>query len=269
MHGDHMGTKIPHTGIPAPVEDRFVAFIDILGFQDLVRRMIDEREWVLFETIKASLESILKDENRIYDPDFQIPGSRTRQMTSFSDCVVISDLRDEFFGVLLAARSLYIRLLFGGILCRGAIARGLTYHAGRVVFGEGPILAYKLESQAAVYPRIIVTDEVNQTLAARDAHSRLNIKFSSMLAQDNDGLWFIDPFAYPLTWAAYRDNENPEEVIQRALGSVRERIVDGLTRAQNQKPLKVWQIAKHKWLARRFNMALTAEGRSEPTRIEI
>ncbi|HEX3855934.1 MAG TPA: hypothetical protein VHY30_01400 [Verrucomicrobiae bacterium] len=261
-----MKNQISCANNSATLEDRFVAFIDILGFRDLVQRMTSG-ELELFKTVKTALESILENEARNYDPYTRI--SHTRQMTAFSDCIVISDLADQFSGVLFAARDLYIRLLLGGILCRGAIARGLTYHSGRVVFGEGLIRAYELESQAAIYPRIIVTDEVQKRLAESDAASPLNIKFSPILARDHDGLWFIDPFAHPRTWTAYRPDENPEEVKSQAFNTVRKRIVDGYTRAQQKIPLNLGQIAKHRWLAQRFNTTLSAERRTEPTQIEV
>lgn len=254
---------------PTAIEDRFVAFIDILGFGDLVRRMTSG-ELELFKTIKKMLESILKHETRTYNSVVQALAFRTLQMTSFSDYVVISDLTDEYFNVLLAAQELYMRLLLEGILCRGAIARGPIYHSGRIIFGEGLILAYKLESRAAIYPRIIVTDEVQQKFAESDVQSDdIDIKSSQMLARDHDGLWFINPFGYPRGWLAYRQGEDPEEVTQRKLERIRARIIDGLTHAQQQSISHLDRVAKHRWLVRQFNAALAVEGRTKPLPIDI
>ena len=220
----------------------------------------------LLKNIQEALESILRDETRFNDQEMRRYFSRTRQMTLFSDSIVISDLQDKFFGVIVAAMSLSARLLREGILCRGAIVRGKIYHSGRIAFGEGLIRAYDLERNAAVYPRIIVTDELQRRLTESDAQSPLNIRFASMLVRDHDGLWFIDPF-HSSSWPGYGSDENPEDVKLRALEKMRTRIDDGLTHVQERKAL--WEIAKHRWLARRFNVTLAAEGRTEPARIDV
>lgn len=260
--------RIPVISNSNKLEDRFVAFIDILGFRNLLKGMAKGRS-ELFDVIKNSLESVLAEEKELYDrTSVRRLFSPTREMTCFSDHVVISDVPDQWFSLLLAARNLYTRFLFKGILCRGAIARGATLHDGRIVLGHGLIRAYELESSAAIYPRVIVIDEIRRKLVKSDSESPFNVRFASMLIRDHDGLWFVDPFGHPRVGAAYRTGENGEEVALRALTIQRNQILQGLGWAR-KKRLPLGQIAKHKWLANRFNETLAAEGRKSPPQIRI
>jgi hypothetical protein len=239
------------------LEERVVAFIDILGFRELVARMT-AGDSELIETVLSAFSAIERVEKQAYN-EIGRAMMPTKEMTFFSDSIAISDLEEHFFRVVLAARSLHIHLLFGGILTRGAIARGPTYHDKRIIFGEGLNRAYELERHAAVYPRIIVTDEIRQRLEKTDAEIPFNISFLPMLARDHDGLWFIDPFARPRPWERYRDGEDRKKKAVEGLARIRGRIAHGLFGIQSAHPEQLDRIAKHRWLAQRFNSALQAE----------
>src|SRR6266852_1899277 len=115
--------------------ERFVAFIDILGFRDLIGRMFGD-EPALFKTVLDALEHS-KWMAEAPDPE------NVRAVTAFSDSVVISEGgRFGMAGVIATVRAFAGELLKRGILCRGGIARGRTYHANGIVFGEGMVRAY-------------------------------------------------------------------------------------------------------------------------------
>jgi hypothetical protein len=239
------------------LESRIVAFIDILGFRDLISRMGDG-ETELLKTVLSAFDAVERTEKQTYD-DIGRLMMPTKEMTFFSDCIAISDLEENFFRVVLAARSLHVHLLFGGILTRGAIACGSTYHKKRIIFGEGLNRAYELERRAAVYPRIIVTDEIRMKLEKADAEIPVNISFLPMLTRDHDGVWFIDPFARPRSWEAYRDGEDPTKKAIEGWAKLRRSIADGLSRVQSSTPEQLDRVAKHRWLAQRFNTVLARE----------
>src|SRR5207245_1212687 len=82
-------------------------------------------------------------------------------VTAFSDSVVISEGgRFGMSGVIAIVRALAGELLKRGILCRGGIAQGRTYHANGIVFGEGMVRAYDLERDVAKTARIVIAHEV-------------------------------------------------------------------------------------------------------------
>jgi hypothetical protein len=128
-------------------EDRAVAFIDILGFKNLVR---DGR----VSTILNAME-IMK--RRIQE----IEGVREAQVniSQFSDSLILSAPNNQdglpylvHFASLVASE-----LFLNGIWCRGGITTGPMYHKGSVAFGQALIDAYDLESKLAVCPRILIT----------------------------------------------------------------------------------------------------------------
>lgn len=131
----------------------------------------------------------------------------------FSDCMLYYvPLQNEeeqciewaIYKLLVASYNIYLFALGTGNPLRGAVTLG---YAG--IFDEnglyGPALldAYKIESNLARYPRIVVATEVVQELNARantpgrDIDSNMSTYFSKrsleLLAQDTDGLYVIDP----------------------------------------------------------------------------
>ena len=163
--------------------DRFVAFIDILGFRDFIERMFND-EPELFGTLLEALESANSMAGE-RDPE------NVRAISAFSDSVVISE-GGPFgtAGLLAYVRAFAGQLIRRGILCRGGIAQGRTYHAGGIVFGEGLLRAYDLERDVAKVPRIVIADEVAPSIQflIDDPIPRLK--------RDKDGRLFVNVFNY-------------------------------------------------------------------------
>lgn len=126
-------------------EDKIVAFIDVLGFSNLVYS--DK-----IEPISHYYEMILTD--------FKKAASKNElKFLMISDSIVVhapSEKR-ELLVVLKVLNDLQHRLLLKGILIRGGISYGKLYvnDAENIIVGTGLINAYKLEGKA-VYPRIII-----------------------------------------------------------------------------------------------------------------
>src|ERR1700686_5154106 len=152
-------------------KNRFVAFVDILGFQEIVQRM--ETTPKLFDTVRHALRTIrdqsnafgeYRAEKREVSKKRAARGKESSRptdiaMTAFSDCYVVSESEDVW-RVLAGVQALGTRLLSQGILCRGGIVRGPAYHRNDILFGQAIVDAYKLEKDVAKYPRILVTEEV-------------------------------------------------------------------------------------------------------------
>lgn len=136
-------------------EKRAVAFIDILGFRDLVRR---GRESEILSTMNSIPKKIsFFAEGDLADLDFKV--------SSFSDSVVASArfiAKNHVPAVVVAlyAGELSLALMQKGILTRGAIAVGMLHHQDPNIFGPALIDAYELESNVAQYPRIIVPQKI-------------------------------------------------------------------------------------------------------------
>lgn len=145
-------------------EERIIAFIDILGFKALINntntantqinnanieKMID-----IYEEIENSLSEKLQEKDGILD-DLQI--------TRFSDCIVISfpeRQRDALYFLCISLlHFLYEMLANYKLLFRGGITSGKLIHTDKFLFGPAMNRAYELESNFAIYPRIIL-DEI-------------------------------------------------------------------------------------------------------------
>ena len=136
-------------------EDRIVAFVDILGFRSLVGRLQSDPK--LHRQLHGALSAIKSFKSIAGDPQ---TAQKELEASVFSDSIVISGATSELHAVIWTCLGLQTRLLAFGVLTRGGISRGPTHHKEDVLFGEGMIKAYDLESKAAIYPRVVVDPQL-------------------------------------------------------------------------------------------------------------
>lgn len=140
-------------------EERVVAFVDILGFSSMVQK--SEKDIKKTIEIRAALYEIENYKKINKDNRYDEMGS---EVTIFSDSIVISRSTEwkygDVFHTILDMLHLQMELLSKGILLRGGITVGKLYHKNNIVFGPAMIKAYKMESQEAIYPRIIVDENL-------------------------------------------------------------------------------------------------------------
>lgn len=182
-------------------EERIIAFIDILGFKN--------------EIEKKTINSFSGNENeqeseRIYDfisllhKDFvnrnPIPKS-TYCVTQFSDSLVISYSISEkasLFSIILSLLYLHMDAISHGLLIRGGVTSGKLMHDDKHLFGPAMNEAYKIESEIAIFPRIVVNKELieiaynNPNWSNTPEDEKKYIE--SLLQKDEDGFLYIDYF---------------------------------------------------------------------------
>jgi hypothetical protein len=156
-----------------------VAFIDILGFKEIVRK--SETDNILLHSILDAMLFLKKFELpkawELTTIEIEETAQKTGidkfniekqvQCTCFSDSVVVSVLCDdnsvnESVSTLIANLSLLgANLITQGILIRGGITFGnLIHRSDGVVVGQGLIDSYQIESKLARYPRIILSKKI-------------------------------------------------------------------------------------------------------------
>lgn len=258
-----MKTRLP--------SDRVVAFVDILGFGDLVRRMF-AGDVDLFSSVLNILRGInapLADFDG--DEENPVPWSECDETTAFSDSIVLSnairkDVRRRMrpgdpsaavtavWGLVSRTAWLSSSLLTRGILTRGGISIGPTYHRGKIVVGLGLLRAYSVEQSVARYPRIVLDDSViavlrSWTYRGGPSESILiqNDRANPMpqLRRDHDGCWYVDIF-YHLYF--YWHDRRPAQ-----LARIREVISSGLNRELAAEEPSLDRLAKYRWLANEYN----------------
>ena len=257
--------------LPKPVsmgkhrfQNRFVAFVDVLGFRNLVERMSHEDR--IFATVRDALKVLdrqalgfqqYRRERRSKRQELRrkggvsVVGETNLQMTAFSDCFVLSEVSPAWH-VLAAVQSLGARFLAEGILTRGAVVLGKAYHNGRVLFGPGIIEAYELESRVAKYPRILVTDAVRE--AVWGYHEGL--WKSRLLTRDADGCWYVNLLVPSFSsWAPLSGPDSPTDT-RAHLKQVHRSLTAAWQSAQGntENMSKVW------WLIHQFNKVAEKDG---------
>lgn len=159
-------------------KQHFVAFLDILGFSDMVTSDVegdDQKNLNKLYKCHQSLSQIFHEH-----ADCSI--------IQFSDSVVISKPYDsgnfEWFVERVAQ---YQRMLIDEkLLCRGGIAVNKHYSNNNFTFSSGLISAYKIESKLARYPRVVVSQDVIDLVFPEKK------TVPRYLVKEDDGLFFVD-----------------------------------------------------------------------------
>jgi hypothetical protein len=158
------------------------------------------------------------------------------EVSVFSDCIVISKPGRDIRSVIHTLLHLQAQMLRLGILLRGGISAGRTVHKEGLLYGEGVLAAYHLESQVVVYPRIVIDTELLR-------HVPIGFR-TAFLRQDTDDLWFVDPFSVGIPSvvdeALLEDGYNPHE---ESLKELALKIESKLAELNDSRKLEKW-----KWL---------------------
>lgn len=184
--------------IKSRIKESYVAFIDVLGFKNMVTRNIDDVILAL-RYIKLFRDSFYSLPSRAGTPaDHLLNLSMSEEeyeaelpkATMFSDSIVISqDINNlsSFSDFIEFIALMQFELLREGILIRGGIDIGELYHDDSFVFGEGLVSAYSLESKTAIYPRIVVSQK---------AIERVNSDIESQFEAETKRYFFVNGKKY-------------------------------------------------------------------------
>ena len=143
--------------------EKFIAFVDILGWRSLVKRA-EEGEGLTLSELSEILNALGTEEDseqyRRYGPTMCPEAPRIRddidfQLTSASDCVVVSSEISPAGLINLVSHcwKACISLLTKGIMCRGYIKRGRIYHTGKRQIGTGLSDAVDREKNVSIFKR--------------------------------------------------------------------------------------------------------------------
>jgi hypothetical protein len=191
--------------------NRYVAFLDILGFTDMISRSIGNPPAVTVDEIRSFLEvpEPVKEEQIVLGRIGDISRSGHR-LTAFSDSIIITTDQTEqgLMHILQHVGKIGFNLACLGILYRGGIADGLVYHDEQQVFGPAVIDAYELEKQA-VFPRVVLSSSVVN--AGQSAATPVNTVFGRFTRTDWDGTVFVH-YLRVLRMIADSDGPLPDDV---------------------------------------------------------
>ena len=139
----------------------YFVFIDILGYKDYILSLKDKKDIDL--ELKRIQKALDKAKYFIEPHDYW-------QIKFFSDNLAIQhnlqrlDGSEEgHFGTLVFSLCGYqLFMVLSGYFVRGAWSFGYSFMNDDLIFGKPLIEAYKLESENAIYPRIIISNDVKK-----------------------------------------------------------------------------------------------------------
>lgn len=213
-------------------EKMLVAEIDVLGIKnslneeraiDILRALHDE-----FSYAKADAEFLDSEYCVIHKQHYKI----------FSDNIAIAvgcmgewEIGYKLNNLASSIARLQAKLWHRhGLILRGGIAFGECFVDDIMILGQGLVDAYKLESEIAIYPRVILNPDLNK---------HANLLSEKDFEKDGDGFYYVD---YISLWNKKIEISQKKKDIE----TLRQRISEN-------KDQKV--IQKYRWLLEKAEMA--------------
>lgn len=227
-------------------KNRIIAFVDILGFKNLVEDSTTNK--YEFQKILDSLDRFRElkkeKEDQHYINDVKV--------TTFSDSLVISYPVDEkdrdidvFYSILLDLTRLQLDLLDNNVIIRGGIAIGKLRHTQNEIFGPAMNEAYYLESKVAKYPRIVVRERVIMDYLKKYVDNNPNkVKLLKLLIQDEDAN------VYYLDYLGNKDLFNSVNDYNTMLQTIESIIKHGKQSSDGK------TLEKYEWLGKYYKMVM-------------
>lgn len=248
-------------------ETRIVAFVDILGFKEILKNTVDKAGNENSQNVQIIISAYNHiKEILINDSEWQTEADKMTNISIFSDCIVISfpyDAPSQTFFILDKLSILTAQLLWKyGILCRGGLALGKLIHTNEFLFGPALVEAYLLESKAAMYPRIIIDNSVLievSKYSSVDNTPEKEIKEikNYLLLKDSDGMYYIDYFK------KIRDEFNDSYMdYYHYLVEMRIFILDGIRKSIGHDKVDI--RVKYYWMRDKFNKTILSLHKENP-----
>lgn len=183
-----------------------VAYIDILGFRNHVTNYFSGKDKKQYNNLKRALKGADRyaiQFSKKYFKTFRVKHT----VKQFSDCITISmpifqkanhnplTLYSAFTNIV---RVYQFILLDQEILIRGGISLGGHIEDNNMIFSEALIESYRLESEKAIYPRIVISpkviDFIKFELGDKNKYDDFDKSFLKSIMQDWDDEFFLNPF---------------------------------------------------------------------------
>ena len=164
--------------------EKVVAYLDILGFKRLVLQSHDLAKAAILK-LDACLNHSLECLSLEGGPDWF-------SVKLFSDCFCISSDCSSSDIYLMLSEVSFIQwdLAWNGIFIRGGLSFGAHFENERIIFSEGLIRAYELQS-VDPYPRVLIDPSLVERirrLPSEDARNDL----LHYIVKGQDGEFFLD-----------------------------------------------------------------------------
>jgi hypothetical protein len=224
--------------IPAYTSDTMLAFIDILGFKQMLsKKSLPE----ILETVK----SILHFDNSA-DYSKMLPTLQTKLISD--SFVVYAQLNEPghatAFYVYLSTIIANIHRL-GRVVTRGYVSNGDHYYTDEIWISPTFVEAYLGEAKKSIHPRVIIGDSAKKQI------DKIYPKFidSGFFKRDTDGYYFINYLQCISN--AYRPNgigiiaDMGSKNLEASLQSHKDTVLNGLNNEKEHSNKYIWLANYH------------------------
>jgi hypothetical protein len=170
----------------APFSKRAVAFLDILGFKEIIKEA-EKADSQKLRRLRSLLDTYIH-----FDPQRSpgVPADAKPSYLFISDSIILSAplAYNDYDGlaiVIMKSIEVAQMLLNDGYLVRGAIEVGAVWHENSNIFGSAYITAYQRE-ESEPHPRIVLCQN------ARQHWSQVAQNLDVNLCVENDGEVIVD-----------------------------------------------------------------------------
>lgn len=250
--------------------DAIISYVDILGFSEMIRESASRPERVgkiadLLQAVRDDLgfnPKIRRSKDATSAPNFV--------SENFSDLTirtrfVIGDLQysEAVQEIGYLASTQFNLATTENVLIRGGVCYGQIVASDDVTFGPGLVKAYRLESEFAVYPRIVVDRDLAVRLLANDDHGLVG----RLLRRGDDGAYFID-YLFNATHQCFWMDEWRDgcELLSQHRDFVMNRLREDVTKQPEKVKQKlIWLGLYHNAVIQRLATDLYASGSAHRT----
>jgi hypothetical protein len=182
------------------IETKIVAFVDILGFADLIKQFDKKGNSKILDDLKEAVDTATNLIKPIPEDSDSLlfHWKECTEIKLFSDCLCMSaplnykgyDLIEQlefFYKYLIGYQQI---LMSKNYFSRGGITIG-SYSDDNIIFSGGLVEAYTLESKIAKYPRIVVSPKMLDAVKGLDDEFDI---LNSMFILDSEDVCFLNPF---------------------------------------------------------------------------
>ena len=151
-------------------------------------------------------------------------------------------------GVLPFINLIALRALMFGLLLRGAMTIGRFFEEDGVVLGSALNHAQELESNVAIYPRIVISNEILEKQIVLFPQS--SSFYLQPIIKDFDGIYYLNYFSIYGQWNKAMPHNKTHEWLENCYTIINKNI----TEYSNDKRLNLLQ--KWRWFKSYFNMSM-------------
>ena len=194
--------------------DCYVAFLDILGFKNMINSFDCNKLYEIFKRIMDASDTTAN----VDDKEVEAFGHIKYYIMSDSVVVYIdAGITDALFALLSSCQTIQMALLRDNILLRGGVERGTLFRENSVIFGKGLTQAYLLESNVALFPRIVFNQELLDDGKVRNVAVSQDVWNLFLISKDNDELFYVNPVALARAVQLFDGQDNANEYFNGVL----------------------------------------------------